>query len=99
MSDSLLGVTTEGGETSNSAGELETPTPAECTGGRELAVPLSGDCLTGEAHLEGPPTTADEIIVDESMPHLRQRDGTRVSAPLLPTDPVVPSDLTCIESV
>ena len=55
MSDSLLGVSTEGGEISNSAGELEAPTPAECTGGREQAVSLPGDCLTGEAHLESPP--------------------------------------------
>ena len=97
MSDSLLGVTSEGGETSNSAVELEAPTPAECTGGREQAVSLSGDCLTCEAHLKGPPTSADEIVVDESTPCLRPRDGTRVSAPPLPTDPVVPPDLTCIE--
>ena len=97
MSDSLLGVTSEEGETSNSVWELETPTPAKCTGGREQAVPLSDDCLTGEAHLEGSPTLADEVVVDESTPCLRSRDGTRVSAPPLPTDLVVPPDLTCIE--
>ena len=97
MLDSLLGVTTEGGETSNSAGELKAPTPAECTGGREQAVPLPGDYLTGEAHLEGPPTSADQVVVNEPTPRLKPRDGTRVSAPPLPTDPVVPPDLTCIE--
>ena len=97
MSDSLLGVTSEGGETSNSAAELEASTPAEYTVGREQAVHLSGDCLTGEAHLEDPPTSADEVVVNEPTLHLRSRDGTRVSAPPLPTDPVVPPDLTCIE--
>ncbi|ORD93075.1 hypothetical protein ECANGB1_1376, partial [Enterospora canceri] len=98
MSDSLLGVTSEGGETSNSAGELEAPTPAECTGDREQAVPLSGDCLTGEAHLEGPSISADEEVEEESTPRLRPRDRTReVSAPSRPTDPVVPQDLTCLE--
>ena len=74
----VTGVTTEGGETSNSARELEAPTPAECTGGREQAVPLSGDCLTGKAHLEGPPTSADEVVADEPTSRLKHRDGTRV---------------------
>ncbi|ORD93095.1 hypothetical protein ECANGB1_1293, partial [Enterospora canceri] len=96
--DNLLGVTSEGGETSNSAGELEAPTPAECTGDREQAVPLSGDCLTGEAHLEGPSNSADEEVEEESTPRLRPRDRTReVSAPSRPTDPVVPPNLTCLE--
>ena len=97
MSDSLLGITTEGGDTSNCAGELEAPTPAECTGGREQAVPLPGNCLTGEAHLAGPPSSADVVVADEPMSRLRHRDKTRVSAPPLPTAPVIPPDLTWIE--
>ena len=64
----------------------------ECTKGREQAVLLPGDCLTGEAHLAGPSTSADE-----PTPHLRHRDGTRVSAPPLVTDPVIPPNLICIE--
>ena len=74
ISDSLLGVTSEGGEASNSAGELEAPSPVECTGGREQTVPLSGDGLTGEAFLEGPSNSADEVVVDESTPRLRPRN-------------------------
>ena len=59
---------------------------------------MSGDCLTGEAHLEGPSNSADDEVVDESTPRLRSRDRTReVLAPPLLTDPVVPHDLTCIE--
>ena len=58
---------------------------------------MSGDCLTGEAHLEGSPNSANEEVVDEFTPRLRPRDVIRVSAPPLPTDPVVPPDLTCIE--
>ncbi len=39
---SVLGVTTEGGESPNCAGEVGISSPAKCTRGREQATPLLG---------------------------------------------------------
>lgn len=72
---------------------MEVLSPAECTGGREHAVLLPGDCPTGDGSLTSPPVYIAEGGREESNSCLRRRQGTRAAVLLQPLDPTTPGDL------
>ncbi len=92
--DGQLGVVPQGGEASDSAGEVEVSPPVGSVGGQGDAAPWPGDRPAGAGPGGTAPKVAAEVEGTEPPPRLPRRTGLRVAALPQPLDSVVPPYFT-----